>query len=221
MRDLLYATPATIQFDLLSSSGLPAAGLSFVAGDLNMIRDGVGPIEASNLPVDEGLGIYSLGLTGEELAGARISIAIIDQTSPAAWLTKLIHVETYGASGAQHTEVIPTLGTDDRLLVSTDENVQADLAAIAGDAASATALSKSASTIVSGAAVAGTLTTTQMSTDLTQTANDHFKGRILIFTGGTLDDQAVEITAYNGTTKVLTFSALTAAPTAGDTFVIV
>ena len=221
MRDLLYGTAATVQFELLDLTGAPLPGVAFAPADVQIIQDGVGPADTDNLPTEIALGVYSIGLTPAELSAARITIVIADQDVPALWLARLIHIETYGASGAQHTEVIPTLGTDDRLLVSTDENVQADLAAIAGDAASATALSKSASTIVSGAAVAGTLTTTQMSTDLTQTANDHFKGRILIFTGGTLDDQAVEITAYNGTTKVLTFSALTAAPSVGDTFVIV
>lgn len=76
-------------------------------------------------------------------------------------------------------------------------------------------------TLESGAAIAGTLSTTQMSTNLTEATDDHFKGRIVIFTSGALLRQATDITAYNGTTKVLTFTALTEAPTAADKFIIV
>src|SRR3990172_5969050 len=76
-------------------------------------------------------------------------------------------------------------------------------------------------TIESGAAIAGTLSTTQMSTNLTEATDDHYNGRILIFTSGALLRQATDITAYNGTTKVLTFTALTEAPTAADKFIIV
>jgi len=76
-------------------------------------------------------------------------------------------------------------------------------------------------TLESGAAIAGTLSTTQMSTSLTEATDDHYLGRIVIFTSGVLLRQATDITAYNGTTKVLTFTALTEAPTAADKFVIV
>lgn len=76
-------------------------------------------------------------------------------------------------------------------------------------------------TMESGAAIAGTLSTTQMSTNLTEATDDHYNGRILIFTSGALLRQATDITAYNGTTKVPTFTALTEAPTAGDKFIIV
>jgi hypothetical protein len=80
---------------------------------------------------------------------------------------------------------------------------------------------KSASTIVRGTAIAGTLSTTQMSTDLTEATNDHYKGRIIIWTSGTLINQATDVTAYTGATKVLTYTATTEAPLANDTFVIV
>lgn len=76
-------------------------------------------------------------------------------------------------------------------------------------------------TLESGAAIAGTLSTTQMSTNLTEATDDHYKGRIVFFTSGALLRQGTDITAYNGTTKVLTFTALTEAPTAADKFVIV
>jgi len=76
-------------------------------------------------------------------------------------------------------------------------------------------------TLESGAAVAGTLSTTQMSTDLTETTNDHYIGRIIIWLSGALLRQATDITDYDGTTKILTYTATTEAPTAADKFIIV
>ena len=74
--------------------------------------------------------------------------------------------------------------------------------------------------VETGSAVAGTLSATQMSTDLTEATNDHYNGRLLTFTSGTLNKQQAAITDYDGTTKVLTFSELTEAPAISDTFII-
>jgi D-alanyl-D-alanine carboxypeptidase len=76
-------------------------------------------------------------------------------------------------------------------------------------------------TVVHGAAAAGTLSTTQMTTDLTEATNDHYNGRVIIWTSGDLTDQATDITDYDGATKMLTYTAITEAPGAGDTFTIV
>ena len=92
---------------------------------------------------------------------------------------------------------------------------------INGSASAASQLALSAVTIVNGAAIAGTLSTTQMTTDLTEATNDHYKGRIIIWTSGVLMNQATDITAYTGASKLLTYTATTEAPTATDTFVIV
>lgn len=85
-------------------------------------------------------------------------------------------------------------------------------------------LESSASTIVTGNPVAGTLSTTEMTTNLTETTDDHFNGRVLVFTSGTLSGQATNITDYDGASKKLTFTALTEAPQTGGqltSFVIV
>lgn len=73
---------------------------------------------------------------------------------------------------------------------------------------------------VRGAAVAGTLTTTQMTTDLAETTVDHYKGKQILFIGGALDGQQTEVTGYDGATK-LTFTAITEAPIAGQKFRLV
>lgn len=96
-----------------------------------------------------------------------------------------------------------------------------DVGKINGSAEAASDLAKSAATIVSGAAATGTLSTTQMTTDLSEATDDHYNGRIIIWTSGVLKDQATNITDYVGAGGLLTFTATTEAPSNGDTFVIV
>lgn len=75
--------------------------------------------------------------------------------------------------------------------------------------------------IVTGEAVAGTLTRTSMTTDLTETTDDHYNGRYIVWTTGALKGQATDITDYDGAAKMLTFTQITEAPGAGVEFVIV
>lgn len=99
--------------------------------------------------------------------------------------------------------------------------MSSDTEAISGSTTAADKLEASAETIVTGAATSTTLSTTQMSTNLTEATDDHYNGRILIWTSGVLQNQATDITDYNGTTKTLTYTATTEAPSDTDTFVIV
>lgn len=101
------------------------------------------------------------------------------------------------------------------------ETDQADATKINGSASAASNQALASNSMVTGSAVTGTLSTTQMSTGLAQTINDFYVGRIIIWTSGTLAGQAASITAYNGTTKVLTYTTTTTAPSNGDTFIIV
>ncbi|PHS61195.1 MAG: hypothetical protein COB09_18580 [Thalassobium sp.] len=103
----------------------------------------------------------------------------------------------------------------------TSDQVSADIVQISGNTEAATNLAQSTQGIEIGAAVTGTLSITQMSTNLTETTNDHYKDSLLIFVSGTLAKQSTTITGYNGTTKVLTFDAITEAPLNTDNFVIV
>ena len=96
-----------------------------------------------------------------------------------------------------------------------------DVGAIDGSTTAAARLSDSAETMVLGAAITGTLSTTEMTTDLAESTDDHYNGRVIIWTSGVLVNQATDITDYNGTTKALTYTAVTEAPSNGDTFIIV
>lgn len=103
----------------------------------------------------------------------------------------------------------------------TNGRINANAAAIHDNVTAAQRLASSAALIVAGAAESGTLSTTQMTTNLTEATDDHYRGRILIWATGSLTAQAAEITGYEGTSKLLTFTTVTEAPSAGDTFIIV
>ena len=100
-----------------------------------------------------------------------------------------------------------------------------NVGSINGSATAAANLSKSALTFVAGAASAGTLSTTQMTTNLAATVANLYAGRVLLFTSGVNSGLAVLITAYAVTGGKLTFIAYgnqpaPSAPSANDTFVI-
>ena len=95
-----------------------------------------------------------------------------------------------------------------------------DVGKINGSASAAAQLAKSSIGIVSGAAIAGTLSTTQMTTNLTETTDEHYTNRVILWTSGNLAGQLSDVTAYTGATKLLTFTAVTEAPVATDKFVL-
>ena len=98
--------------------------------------------------------------------------------------------------------------------------MSADAEAISGSTAAADNLEAAAEVLITGAAIAGTLSTTEMTTDLTEATDDHYNGRIITWTSGVLLGQSTNITDYTGSNKKLTFTAVTEAPSATDTFVI-
>ena len=78
---------------------------------------------------------------------------------------------------------------------------------------------ESHSGMVSGTAATGTLSTTQMSTNLSEATNDHYIGRTIVWITGNLAGQASDVTDYAGSGGILTFTAVTEAPANGDRFV--
>lgn len=113
--------------------------------------------------------------------------------------------------------------------------MDSDATSISGSAAAADTMeSMMVDTVIDGspycsaacAAVSGTLSITQMSANLATTvnsetiANDHYLGLVLTWTSGPLAGQSTNVTGYNATTKVLTFTAVTVPPEIGNTFVM-
>ena len=75
--------------------------------------------------------------------------------------------------------------------------------------------------IIYGVAETGTLSTTVATTDLTGFVDDELIGRAIIFTGGTADGQASDITDYASASGTVTYTAIPTAPANADTFKIV
>jgi hypothetical protein len=76
--------------------------------------------------------------------------------------------------------------------------------------------------IIYGTSVTGTLSTTVSTTDLTGYLDNELIGRVIIWTGGTADGQAAEITGYSATGGTVTYGdGITTAPANTDPFKIV
>ncbi|MHC4705131.1 MAG: hypothetical protein ACYTFQ_31665 [Planctomycetota bacterium] len=128
------------------------------------------------------------------------------------------------------TAIVADTGTDGVVIAAgqtvatvTDvtNRVTANTDQVAGDATAATTLSLHTAGVITGTAQTGTLNTTTATTDLTGYLDDELIGRVIIFTGGTADGQASDITDYAATNGTVTYTAITTAPVNNDTFVIV
>ena len=103
----------------------------------------------------------------------------------------------------------------------------ANVTQIAGSTTAATNLSTGAIEVISGTAITGTLTNTAFSCsgNAASSIDNTWVGRQVILTSGTYIHSNGKITAYNGTTKVITMSGglsgTSSAPSNGDTFIIV
>lgn len=96
-----------------------------------------------------------------------------------------------------------------------------NLVAVNNDTDAVVSFQANLTTMQRGKAVTGTLTPTQATTDLVDSTDDIFVGRLLIWTSGALTRRAGYIQAYNGTTKKLTFSGMGGSPVNGDEFIII
>ena len=72
-----------------------------------------------------------------------------------------------------------------------------------------------------GTVGADTRTTTTFEAASMDATDDHYNGRVVIFTSGALLRQATDITDYTGASGQFTVTAMTEAPAENDTFVIV
>jgi hypothetical protein len=126
------------------------------------------------------------------------------------------------ATAANNAEIV--FDTDFATNYSTTNDkwqAEADVLAINGSAAAAVRQALAAATIVSGTAQTGTLSTTQMTTDLSEATDDHYNGRLVIWTSGALQNQATTISDYENTGGLVTFVQTTEAPANNDTFIII
>ena len=80
---------------------------------------------------------------------------------------------------------------------------------------------KMSAAIIASTALTGTLSITQMTTNLTEDTDNHYNGRTLIWISGNLAGQATDVTDYDGSSKMLTYTVVTEAPANTDEFILV
>ncbi len=167
-------------------------------------------IGASELAADAVAEIQS-GLSTLTQANIRTAVGL----ATANLDTQLTAIDDY-----VDTEVAAIKAQTDKLTFDGDNHIVADARKISTSSSAADNLEAGALGIVVGTCSTGS-TTTSIVTNLTEATDDHYNGRVIIFTSGALAGQASDITDYNGTTKAITCTALTEAPANSDAFVIV
>jgi hypothetical protein len=120
--------------------------------------------------------------------------------------------------------VVPVNIYNSWVLNTADMNVNID--AISGLTAPVAAWAAAVGTLVTGTVdnTAFTATTSVLETSsITTAATDHWVGRVILFTSGTLQNQATRITAYSlsGGRGHFTYNTVTSAPASGVSFVII
>ena len=115
-------------------------------------------------------------------------------------------------------QILLDTGTDGVVVAGT---VSADIVSISGSTTAADNLEQSTLALVATDVNDASATTTSFVITSSEATDDHFNGRVIIFTNGNLANQGCTITDYTGATKTVTVTTLTEAPADNDTFVIV
>ena len=160
----------------------------------------------------------ALGTVNSNVVLWKGTLAAGTQGTPDVGTVAFVTTGTITFCGTASTVLGGTIGT-------VTGTVNANIALIDGNGTAAGNLRQSALAVTTGSAVSGTLSTTVFTVDLSETMNDHFNDRLLVFISGGLLRQAGTIIDFAGsavgTLAKITISTLTTAMAAGDKFVIV
>lgn len=221
-----YVTPKK-NTEFVTYIGLPSvadanvfqSNPTIAAGDFQVSTDGGTLANLTTTPVVTPTGSKTVKVTvsAAEMNGDVITIEGSD-VAGSQWKDVKIVIST---TSRQIDDLAYPATTGRSMNVSATGEVDSDVVKVNTSSDAATKLGLVSAAIESGAAITGTLSTTQMSTDLTETTTNHYNGRIIIWTSGNLIRQSSTITAYDGTGKILTYNAVTEAPANTDTFIIV
>lgn len=188
-------------------------GLTITSGEVLLWKEGGTSLVAKNeasSATHRGYGHYTVPLdaTDTNTAG-QFTVAVYEAGI-------MVARERYMVAKTEPWDAYFSTSTADRLPVN--------MVKINGTASYAANLAMSASVIIRGTVTNSghsPTTTAFKASDITEATDDHFIGRVVIFTSGVLLYQATNITDYVGSTSVYTVATMTEAPTSGDTFVIV
>ena len=196
---------------------------SAAAQDLANGTDGLGAIKAETALIVADTN----ELQGDWVNGGRLDLiidAILADTGTDGVLiaTGAIASTTFAAAAIDAAAIAAdAIGSSELASTAVNEIVDQMWNEVRTDHATAGTFGESFQGVVSGAAEAGTLSTTQMTTDLSEATDDHFNGSTCIWLTGVLAGQRTNITDYAGATGLLTYTAVTEAPSATDRFILI
>jgi len=193
------------------------ANVRIDAGAANAVDD-LNPTELED-------GYYSFGITAAESNGDSIVITPVSSTA---------NVNVIGVPGAVYTrtDVSGVEAKIDIIDTNVDDiqtrlpaalisgRMDSDVEAINDSTVAAIQLALSAAEIEDGT-FEGTPSTTTLQTDLAETQDDIYIGRVIIITSGNARGEATDITDYTGASGTLEVTALANAPAATDTFILI
>lgn len=221
--DALVAASDNLQVHAVEASNDLITAAVIATDAITAAKIAANAIGASELASDAVTEIQS-GLSTLDAAGVRTAVGLASA-----------NLDTQLGTLATASALATVDGIVDSILEDTGTTLPASLAALptaAGNAdavwdearsghATAGTFGEGFQALVHGQAITGTLSTTQMTTNLTEATDDHYNGRIVVFITGNLAGQATDITDYVGSSKRITMTALTESPANGDRFVIV
>jgi uncharacterized membrane protein YuzA (DUF378 family) len=176
------------------------------------------------------LGAGLTGITNVTLAASQPGVTIPTVTTVTNQLTAAqIATGVWTDTTAGDFTLAASIGKSVMNGVSLGTGLTSNMTQIAGNATAATALSNSTQSICWGTCSGGTTATAVVSSlnnPTSLTDSGQLIGRTIIFLGNTgtanVEAQASNITASStGSTPTITFTAMTHAPAAGDTFVVI
>jgi len=201
----------------ITFAGITADDVMTISGELGTIDLG-SPSGAADIQIR---GTYK-AITNPGSAVVNVTGAILAADVAAI----LVDTAEIGAAGAGLTNInlpdqtMDITGNLSGSVGSVTAEVTANMTKISGTAAAADNLEASAMGIVPFACE-GVPTTTVIQTDLAEATDDHYIGRVVVFTSGAGAYEASAITDYAGATGTITVTALTTAPAAADTGVVI
>lgn len=210
MRILRQSTAIKVPFgpmvDATDGATLETA-IAWASGEAALIKNDSGTI------VNIGTNTFS-----SHLGGGMYNVSLSASDTDTLGLLTAVFYDTAARPVKEEFMVVPAAVYDS--LVAGSDKLPVDAAEISGSATAADNIELTAGVIVSGTVQSGS-TTTLIKTNLTEVQNDHYNGRTIIFSSGTQNRVSAAISDYDGASKSITISAIPAAPSAGDTFVIV
>ena len=218
-------TAFTLDFTLYKNDGTIVANPGTYTKKVSIDGGDVADITADVTEENTTYGQLSLVIASGEMNGDRIWIYVTDNTAGTVPFTCTLLTSAYTLDevGADLAAVHVHAGAADATVNHVDHGnaklVRSTTPAntLSVDAAHNVGITRPSGTVVDDAGNS----TTVFKTNLTSAENDYIKDAYIKFTSGANINQVKKVSAYNGTSKVITTAAFTDEPAENDTFVII